>query len=219
MELQYLALKVTTAALATSGADLLDSCCHELAKSCQGGGIFVTSLHFAAGNGDADLCRLLLTRGASVNPNIFIPNDLSSLDQTEETSNRDDGAYASQYRWGFITPMRLAMTFGHADVVELLRGHGGIACETVQVPCKEISWKLGFQCFCQDRLDDELPPLPDGACWTRQGNEEELYYKNTRSDQLDGTNHVLFTADMQQTVIHLAHCQEYGGEHPSCAIQ
>ena len=85
-----------------------------ISKLTQAGPLMVTAMHFAAIYGDLSLLRLLIMRNGdndssiNVNPNVLIHN-----------------YYNTNYVFGLITPLRLAMLFKHHHVVEYLRSIGG----------------------------------------------------------------------------------------------
>eukprot|EP00961_Rhodomonas_salina_P104374 1404781-Rhodomonas_salina.2 len=143
-------------------------------RASQGGPIFVTALHISARAGDLRLCETLVHLGAKINPNIFIPNDQMSADTSIDGANKSDGRDFSQYRWGLITPARLAALFGHEDVVDFLKANGGTpgVAKYAQASTSFLS-------------PVQLPRqrLADNECWTNS-NETELYYLNS---YMDGT--------------------------------
>lgn len=201
----------TALSKSSTGLDALNC---NFGRASQGGTIFLSSLHYAAAVGDADLCSLLLSRGASVNPNISIPNDGDSIDKGVPASNRNDGTDASQYRWGLITPLRLAVTFGLVEVAELLRSYGGEVGNVVEVICNgdalpvTLSFRI-MDCKCRERGLGDLRHLADGSCWVRETNDE-IYYLNTFIDNDSGNveaqHHVLFCKDLLSSRVALLGC-------------
>lgn len=146
----------------------------------QGGPIMVTAMHVGARLGDTSLCRMLHNLGASMNPNILIPNDQDSYGGEP---NRADGSDFSQYRWGYITPMRLAHTYGNVSAASWFRQNGGdlgVALRT-HLPGRDPSLQdfptmLGSSFARIGAVG--FHHLPRGACWTN-AEENAIYYLNT----------------------------------------
>jgi hypothetical protein len=140
----------------------------------QGGPIFATALHVAAQFGEFNLCHVLVELGANINANIFIPNDQDSNDESQDACNRADGSDFSQYRWGLITPLRVARLFRHRRVAQMLLENHAVHGRTqiTSIPTSSIGsifsslGRPGFQ------------SLRDDACWTDE-NRTEIYYLNT----------------------------------------
>jgi len=145
------------------------------------------------------------SRGASVNVNILIPNDGSSENTSIEASNRMDGSEFSQYRWGLITPLRLAMTSENSEAIDLLNNSGGDAggAEEVIRDGNAIPiYFLSFNgCGCRRRHLSSLPELPDGSCWVRKDSSDEIYYTNTFENGNEVHHHVLFYGDLHSSIL------------------
>lgn len=168
--IETLRWKITSMAIAQYGEGL--DRYFKVRNASQGGPIFITGLHFAAMTGDLLLCRLLLTRGASVNHNIFIPNDQDSNDKSEQAANCDNGYDWSQYRWGLITPLRMAITFGSNEVVNALKecnGKAGKAYVT-SIPKPTLVSLVSLMSG-----GHRFPSLPEEGCWTNEAGTEMMY--------------------------------------------
>ena len=149
----------------------------ELREADQGGPIFGTGVHIAAMLGDVGLCHLLWFRGADVNANIFIPNDQDSWDKSQEAANRDDGSDFSQYRWGLVTPLRLAITYGQDEVCCFLKTHNGIAGTATVTENPEVSEATIGSVFATSGRPG-FRYLPPNSCWTN-ADDTEILYLNT----------------------------------------
>ena len=214
LRIQRLNYNVCYTALTKSGAHLLNASHHEIAKTDQGGRVTLTGLHVAAACGDLSLCRLLLARGSDVNANIFISNNDRDLDDEDDpcvsgmqddsndshestnthmVMNDDDNHH---YHWGFITPLRLAMTLGHEpQVSRYLQGQGGEDGTAVHV--------VGPEVFASS----ELPPLSeeDGrhSLWASM-DEKEIFYRavttSAQGGEECGHSGTLFRVDLRTTL-------------------
>jgi hypothetical protein len=129
----------------------------------QGGPMYVTPLHVAARLGDGEMCKILLKANASVNANIFLPNDQHSHDKSPAAANKADGSDWSQYRWGMITPMRMALTFGHKAACAVLQEHAGQPGGTIHTRLPRGGLIGGY--FARAGRPG-FETLPDGTCWT-----------------------------------------------------
>mmetsp|Transcript_14818 Transcript_14818/g.32188 ORF Transcript_14818/g.32188 Transcript_14818/m.32188 type:complete len:182 (-) Transcript_14818:176-721(-) len=135
----------------------------------------MSCLHLAAAVGDLQLCRLVISRGVLPNNNIFIPNDQGSWDDSPTASNGDDGSDFSQYRWGLITPMRLARSFKHCDVCTYLQKNGGTIGREV-VAHKRSSMLYGLIGFTITEY--VLLSLYPNSCWVSE-DRTKIMFKNT----------------------------------------
>jgi len=80
--------------------------------------VFVTPLHLAARNGDADLCKRLIREKADINANV----KLRHLEH-QDVSMKEESKWLLDF--GKITPLRMAMTFNHPEVCAVLKEAGG----------------------------------------------------------------------------------------------
>lgn len=176
-----------------------NTCYLALAEARQGGPILVTLLHFAAATDDLQLCSYLLARGATVNPNIFIPCDKNSFDKSPRAANKDDGSDISQYMWGVITPLRIAITFCHHRVSNFLSRNGGDACREVQV---ETVVRTG-NALLDVRLGPRVDTIGRGSCWVGE-KRRTLFYKNTYMHDAIFRD-ILFTTDLPTSFLTLPH--------------
>ena len=171
LRIEYLQFEVYSAA-ATKSGQYLNSRRHEFARTNQGGRILLSSLHLAAAFGDVSLCRLLLDRGADINPNILISSRVDDGDPYNSIRIQGDSdinpadCETTRYDWGFITPLRLGMSFGNVNTADILRmaaydGDGGTAIHI-------------------DGVCSKLPDLPSGtrSSWTSM-DEKEIFYQAT----------------------------------------
>lgn len=116
--------------------------------------IYITPLHLAARTGNLTLCSVLLAAKTDVNPTVHIAEkpeidcpemedyngnpSRAFLDNWQNVGTaslgRDmhgsclDARYT--YQHADVTPLKLALTFKHDDVVQLLLAHGGEMCES-----------------------------------------------------------------------------------------
>ena len=148
----------------------------QIGSASQGGPIYGTALHIVALLGEFTLCQALVDLGANLNANLLIPNDQDSDDKSISASNKDDGSDFSQYRWGWITPLRLARLFRHREIAQMLLENGGVLGRS-----QNTSLPLGFMVgstFAVGRPG--FRSLPDDACWTSaDSSKTEIYYLNT----------------------------------------
>jgi len=115
--------------------------------------VYITPLHFAARTGNLALCSLLLAAKADINstlqiaekPEIDCPEmeeyngviERSFLENWQNVGTaslgRDMHGSCAEARYTYdhddVTPLKLALTFKHHKVVELLRAHSGEMCE------------------------------------------------------------------------------------------
>jgi hypothetical protein len=183
-----LAFRVRSASITKSGTEL-KGVYLPIGGSGQGGLVYVSCLHLAAAIGDLQLCRILVARGASINANIFIPNDQDSRDKSARASNRDDGMDFSQYRWGLITPLRLARTFSYEDVCNFLLHGGGILATDVVAG---VTIRNTFESI-------SLPSLGSNSCWISQDGKQ-LMFKNTYMNGDRRYQEVLFNEDLESSI-------------------
>jgi hypothetical protein len=183
-------LRVHTLLLSRYGVELNEYI--EIGQMAQGGLAYVTPVHFAAMKGDLGLCQLLKIRGANINANIFIPNDQHSQDTSEEAANRDDGYDFSQYRWGTITPLRIAITFGFDDIARFLEANGGKPSTAIKASFRP---RIGS-------VFKILPRLPTNGCWVDQ-ERKQLLVKNTYMHGDRVYPEIIFCDDMESTIVNL----------------
>eukprot|EP00931_Biecheleriopsis_adriatica_P046829 TRINITY_DN26940_c0_g1_i1.p1 TRINITY_DN26940_c0_g1~~TRINITY_DN26940_c0_g1_i1.p1 ORF type:complete len:722 (+),score=100.54 TRINITY_DN26940_c0_g1_i1:123-2288(+) len=153
-------------------------------RASQGGPILVTAMHVAARLGDTSLCHVLSRAGAEINPNIHIPSDQGE----SRRPNCADGTDYSQYRWGLITPMRLAHTFGAVSATAWFRNNGGDAGgvqhtqlpgmgDVEPFPGSGIRMPMVGSTFARLGAPG-FSHLAENSCWTST-EENMIYYLNT----------------------------------------
>lgn len=165
-------------------------CLFKEQSASQGGPIFVTAMHVAARIGDTALCQMLCRMGALLNSNILIPNDQMSHGGQP---NLADGSDFSQYRWGLVTPMRLAYTFGAVSTHAWFSQNGGNLGSALHTQLPQ-EFMMGST-FAR-RGAPGFSHLPDATCWT---NDEEsmIFYLNTYMDGERVYPNVLYACDLE----------------------
>lgn len=170
--------KITMMSIAEHGIEELNRF-FNVANACQGGPIKVKAMHFAAIYGNASLCCLLFMRSKGsnsiVNPNICIPNDQHSHDKSLYAANMRADYDWSQYVYGMITPLRLAMTFKQLSTVRYLKQIGGLAGIASIASLKHETTGSIFS----SRGATGFSTLNrNNSCWTNKSGDK-IYYVNS----------------------------------------